>query len=225
MGVSASEGSGKHWMSSSFGVCLHGSCYAWDAGVVFLLTGSFLDSMKRRSSLNMGLFRRWRCGMRNESARNGMRNRLWEWGDYELKERVIRGHRVQEQKVWIDSGRRYWGWSQREENMVGCASPKRLSESWIDWCSVLGDLEQFCLRKRVGPDDLSRFLLSWWFWEDISHCLDSLEMSFLNGKFICWIQFNCCICILYIHLPWGNSYILNKSNKSINMIRFILIIT
>lgn len=47
--------------------------------------------------------------MRNKSSRKGMRYRLWEWGDYELKERVIRGHRVQEQKVWIDSGRRYWG--------------------------------------------------------------------------------------------------------------------
>ena len=57
----------------------------------------------------MGLSRRWRCGMRNKSSRKGMRYRLWEWGDYELKERVIRGHRVQEQKVWIDSGRRYWG--------------------------------------------------------------------------------------------------------------------
>ena len=36
--------------------------------------------------------------MRNKSSRKGMRYRLWEWGDYELKERVIRGHRVQEQK-------------------------------------------------------------------------------------------------------------------------------
>lgn len=98
MGVSASESSGKHWMSSSLGVCLHGSCCAWDAGAVFLLTGSFFNSVKRIWSLNLGLFRRWRCGMRNESARKWMRYRLWEWGDYELKERVIRGHRVQEQK-------------------------------------------------------------------------------------------------------------------------------
>lgn len=133
-----------------------------------------------------------------------------------------------EQEFWgkrgfIDTGQGWWsqGWRQVREWDKKGFFPELLekpvgSQSW----------EIRSLRQRVGLDDLLRSFLSRCCQECISHHhIDNSKMSFLNREFICWIQFNCCICISYMHLPWGSGYILNKSNKSINMICLSLIIT